>query len=216
MGITPPTKNPVARFLEDVSRRGASPHRKPKRWDGALQTTFYVRVIPILGGKIGEPSNSVIVHYGLPEPQPVTAETGPLYDVQLLSFTPYRAADPKYAKCAVLNQDIQYCQPVYALNPFGLGQYNLHIQNVLKQAEASGNLGSYKYQYPDAIIVSQKCETKMPKGTQSCGCPGVSCSSSGSSCGWDDPISCAQDGSRVGRQSAEGGRQTGPPRPTRT
>ena len=75
----------------------------------------------------------MIVHYGAPPPQPVTADTGPLYDVQLLSFSSFSAADPTYAKCSVLNADV----------PMMTGT--------------------------------------LPKGTLSCGCPGVSCSS-GSSC----------------------------------
>ena len=47
----------------------------------------------------------VVVHYGPPEAQPVTDATGPLFDVELLSFTPYRAPDPKYLKCSVVAVD---------------------------------------------------------------------------------------------------------------
>ncbi len=151
------------------------------RRDGSLPTTFYIRVLPVLGSKLGTPSNTVVVHYGPAIPEPVTAETGPIYDVQVLSFTPYRAANPKYSACMILQKDLQYCNPSYSLDPVGLSELNLHMQNVLKSAQQSGTLQYYKSQFPGVVIEKPKCYTSFPKGTLSCGCPGVSCSS-GSSC----------------------------------
>lgn len=163
-------------FLEGLNQAA-----EIQKQDGSLPTTFYVRVLPIMGSKLGQPSNTVIVHYAAPPPVQVTADTGPIYDVQVKSFTPYRAADPKYQACMVLQQDIQYCSTVYSLDQAALSGLNLHMQNVLKLAESSGTLELYKQQFPGVIVGSQKCHTTIPKGSQSCGCPGVSCSS-GSSC----------------------------------
>jgi hypothetical protein len=147
-----PGKNPVADFVLDPFGALKTPSGK-KLWNGDLPTTFYVRVLPILGGKLGEPSNSVIVHYGAPPPQPVTAETGPLYDIQLLSFTDFRAADPAYKSCSVSTLDYKMCHPNYS---------------------ADGS-----------TVTGQVCDQVIPKGTQSCGCPGVPCPSKKSSC-WGD------------------------------
>lgn len=176
---------------------------KIEKQDGSLPTTFYVRVLPIMGSKLGKPSNTVIVHYAAPPPVQVTADTGPIYDMQVLSFTPYRAADPKYQACMVLQQDIAYCSTVYSLDQGALAKLNLHMQNVLKVAESSGTLGQYKQQFPGVILGLQKCHTTIPKGTQSCGCPGVSCSS-GSSCSINplDWGSCAEWGFNQLKQAA--------------
>jgi hypothetical protein len=181
-------------WLEDILGAIQVPP-KLKRWDPSLQETFYVRVIPILGDKIGEPSNSVIVHYGLPEPQTVTADSGPVYDLKVLSFTPYRAADPKYRACMILNHDLPYCHKVYSIDPAAFAQLGKADQKIVKQAEAMGQvqLSLDMWHYPSVIIESTKCDVASAKGTQSCGCPGVDCSSS-SSCSSDpiDWMDCAE------------------------
>jgi len=123
-------------------------------WNGA-PLTFYVRILPLKGSApfavqpTGASSNMVLVRY-LPSGEAL-AETGapggPVYETQIVEFTPYRAADPAYKACTVLTQDINY--------GFGNG-------------------------------------SSIPAGTQSCGCPGVSCGG-GSSCSLDDPGSWLSD-----------------------
>ena len=107
---------------------------KPQIPSRIVTVEFYVRVIPVIGSKLGEPSNAVIVHYGPPEEAPITSETGPLYDVEVLGFTPYRGADPAYQACMVLTQDIQACHREYALDPAALANVNARMQIVLKNA----------------------------------------------------------------------------------
>jgi hypothetical protein len=167
-----------------------------------LPVEFYVRVFPVVGSNVGEPSNTVIVHYGPPEEQPITSETGPLYEVKVLGFTPYRAADPAYQACMVLTQDIQTCHKEYSLDPAALASVNAHMQNVLKIAESSGSLGAYKGEFPDVIVENEVCNTTFPKGYQSCGCPGVKCSS-GSSCelSLSGIGSCLSEGFEAGFQA---------------
>ncbi|HET6845680.1 MAG TPA: hypothetical protein VFH29_02540, partial [Anaerolineales bacterium] len=186
-------------WLDALTGKPSTLHRR----DGSLPRTFYIRVLPILGSKVGTPSNTVMVHYGPAIPEPVTAQTGPIYDVQVLSFNSFRAADPKYSACMILQQDVQYCNPAYSLDPVGLSKLNLHMQNVLKVAEQSGNLQYYKNQYPGVVIEQQKCYTTFPKGTQSCSCPGVSCSS-GSKCSLSptDWGSCVEWGFNQLKQAA--------------
>jgi len=76
--------------------------------------TFYVRILPLKGSASSEPtgsvSNIVIVRY-LPSGE-ILAETdavgGPVYQTEIVEFTPYRAADPAYGSCTVLTKDITF------------------------------------------------------------------------------------------------------------
>jgi hypothetical protein len=131
-----------------------------------LPTTFYIRVIPIAqGGKLLQPSNTVIVRYGPPEQIPVNAETGPLYDVQVIGFQPYRPADPSYASCMVLSKPLQQCSQ----------QGTKSFEDILNSINPNSSPSE-----PELT-----CTTLLPAGSLSCGCPGVTCKSSDSGCGWN-------------------------------
>lgn len=58
-------------------------------------------------------------------------------------------------------------------------------------------VANYDIQYCSTVNGKEQCYTMVPKGSPGCGCPGVSCSSSGSSCSWSNPLSygdCAAEG----------------------
>lgn len=144
---------------------------------GALPRTFYVRLVPVMeGGGLGEPSNTVIVRFGPPPPPEVTSDLAAAYDARVLSFTHYRAADPAYAGCMVSTQELRSCWNVFGL-PDGL---------------------VYSGAVPPALqsVYQSSCSLALPQGSLGCGCPGVSCSSGGSSCSWSptDWGSCIQEG----------------------
>jgi hypothetical protein len=118
--------------------------------------TFYVRIIPIIDKKFDmEASNTVVVRYGPPQIEPISTELGGAYEVEVVSFTPYLPANSNYAACMVAKVDINIC-----------------TSNV-SEYQATGVL-------PDPV-----CQTYWPKGSLSCGCPGVQCDTSGGGCGWD-------------------------------
>ena len=144
---------------------------------GALPRTFYVRLVPVLeGGGLGEPSNTVIVRFGPPPPPEIPSDLLGAYDARVLSFTHYRAADPAYAGCMVSTQELRSCWNVFGV-PDGL---------------------VYSGAVPPALqsIYESSCSVVLPEGSHGCGCPGVSCSSGGSSCSWSptDWGSCIQEG----------------------
>jgi hypothetical protein len=131
-----------------------------------LPTTFYVRVIPVASNKqLLEPSNQVVVRYGPPIESPVNQGTGPLYDVQVVSFQPYRPADPSYASCMVLSKPLQQCSQ----------QGTNSFEDILNSINPNSS--------PTEPELT--CTTLLPAGSQSCGCPGVKCESSDSGCGWN-------------------------------
>jgi hypothetical protein len=172
--------------MQQAVQDAIQPPGSLRRGDSLLPQTFYVRILPVLGSQLGEPSNTVMVHYGPPEVPEVTEATGPLYDVQVVQFTPYRAPDSQYAACLVLTNDIQTCHTVWKLDHTKLEQMtNDHIKNVLLVNE-NGDLKYYLQTYgdqipPGTIYSQQVCDVVFKKGTQSCGCPGVQCTS-GSGC----------------------------------
>lgn len=131
-----------------------------------LPTTFYVRVIPISKDKqLLEPSNTVVVRYGPPEQIPVNAQTGSLYDARAISFQPYLPADASYASCMLLTKPIQTCTETQP------SSWDELMKGIIP--------GSEPFE-PEVT-----CQTIWPAGSQSCGCPGVSCESSDSGCGWN-------------------------------
>ncbi len=150
---------------------------------------FVVRVIPMSGSPLaGDPaakvagaaSTVVFVYYqpfGNPY-KPNLDPQGPVYQATILSFEPYRPADPDYSACFVSTYDVRDC---HAIVP---GLYSI---------------SSTDLNYPNAAVTPeqyQQCKVIIPKGNPSCGCPGVSCSGSSSSCSAWDPTTygdCFQD-----------------------
>ncbi len=173
-------------FLNDVldpisgAINSLSGEEKPLKsfWSGA-PLTFYVRIIPLKGNSpfsvqpTGTPSNLVTVHY-LPSGKAL-AETakpgGPVYETHITEFIPYRAADPAYKSCQVLTQDL-FSGSGNNSSGVDITLFGIHIKSK----------GTNSTNTP-----------LMPAGTQSCGCPGVSCSGSGSSCSLDNPGSWFTD-----------------------
>ncbi|HEY5983260.1 MAG TPA: hypothetical protein VIU38_07275, partial [Anaerolineales bacterium] len=171
--------------VNQAVQQAVQPSGGLRRMDSILPQTFYIRVLPLMGSQMGRPSNTVIVQYGPPEVPPVTDATGPLYDVQVIKWTPYRAADSSYAACMVLTQDIKSCHTEWVLDLNKLNQItNEHTKNVIlaNQGDLKYWLDTYGSELlPGTIYSKEVCDVTFPKGTQSCGCPGVKCSS-GSGC----------------------------------
>ncbi|MFN2146975.1 MAG: LysM peptidoglycan-binding domain-containing protein [Anaerolineales bacterium] len=150
----------IGKVTNDMAGGGAP---KATLW-GFLPANFYVRAIPMSSsGEAGKPSNTVVVHF---TPAGVPVETagpidGPVYDAKIVGFIPYRAADPAYGACFVASSDIKYCSSK------GI--------TVSLQDLAQGKITLSEY---------QQCTTLVPKGSLSCGCPGIQCSNNDSSkCG---------------------------------
>ena len=146
---------------------------KPKQvgWP-FLPWNFYVRVIPMdASGSVGKPSNTVVVHF-TPAGVPVESAgplDGPVYDAKIISFSPYRAADPAYSACFVASYEMKNCSNLG--NNFGGLQTTFTPQDILQ-----GKITQAQY---------DQCYTMIPKGSLACGCPGVKCESSDDSCGWN-------------------------------
>jgi LysM domain len=143
---------------------------------------FVVRVIPMTGSPLmgstaaqiaGPASLPVFVWYqflGNPY-QPGLEPKGPVYQATILNFTPFQPADPDYKACFLSTYEMRNCNNVVP------GAYTVMSQGV-------GNIVvNGKTITPQQF---QQCQLIIPKGAPSCGCPGVSCSGSSSSCsGWD-------------------------------
>ncbi|HSB90317.1 MAG TPA: LysM domain-containing protein [Anaerolineales bacterium] len=141
---------------------------------------FLVRVIPMTGSPLlgdsaaqiaGPASIPVFVYYqwaGNPY-KPGLEPNGPVYQATILSFTPLQPADPDYHACFVSTFEVRDCHNVIP------GAYQVNSYNVGNGAVVNGK----------AITPAQfqQCTLIVPKGQESCGCPGVSCSGSSSSCG---------------------------------
>ncbi len=81
-----------------------------RSFSSLLPRTFYVRILPMMGNQfVGGPSNTVIIHYGPPKPPPVSSLTGAAYEARVVSFTPYRPADPAYEACFLSTRDWDIC-----------------------------------------------------------------------------------------------------------
>jgi Penicillin-Binding Protein C-terminus Family/LysM domain len=130
-----------------------------------LSRTFFVRVVPLGAGTSAEASNTVVVYF-TPSGKPVPI-TGPLNG-------------PVY-EARILGFDPYLpADPAYST----CWVMNVDVQNCKDVLVFSA----------EGISSQQQCTTSIPKGTWGCGCPGVSCSSSGSSCSlspsdWGDCIS---------------------------
>jgi len=152
---------------------------RPRRLNSAsLPRTFYVRLLPVLeDDSLGQPSNTVVVRYGPPPAPEVTGDIEGAYEAQVLSFTHYRAADPDYAACMRSTYELRRC-----INVVGFDD------GLVYSSQAEGTIFESLYE--------QQCTIVIPRGSPSCGCPGVSCSSGGSSCSWSpsDWGSCVQEG----------------------
>jgi LysM repeat protein len=172
--------DPIKGLFEDLTNT-LSGSTKPKQVGWPFKPwTFYVRAIPMdASGSVGKPSNTVVVHF-TPAGVPVESAgplDGPVYDAKIISFVPYRAPDPAYSACFVTNFETKNCS------------------SIANQLE--GNKVWYTPGDVAAGIITQaqynQCYTAIPKGSPSCGCPGVKCESSDDSCGWN-PICYAGKG----------------------
>jgi LysM repeat protein len=148
---------------------------------------FLVRVIPMSGSPLsGDPaakiagpaSNPVFVWYqpfGNPY-KPNLDPNGPAYQATILSFEPYRPADPKYSACMLLAFEYRDCTQQIAP-----GQD--YVSSLQYSHISAANAEELFKKWGIPFSVFQTCPVTIPQGTQSCGCPGVSCSSGG--CGWN-------------------------------
>jgi len=153
-----------------------------------LSRFFLVRVIPMSGSPLsGDPaakiagpaSNPIFVWYqpfGNPY-KPSADPHGPVYQATILSFEPYRPADPKYSACMLLAYEYRDCRQQIAS-----GQDYLSSSQYSSISAVNAEELFKKWGIPFSVF--QTCPVTIPKGTQSCGCPGVSCSGGGS-CGWN-------------------------------
>jgi LysM repeat protein len=161
---------------------------------------FLVRVIPMSGSPLagdqaphiaGPASAPVFIYYkpfGNPY-KPSLEPSGPVYEATILSVDPYRPADPQYAACLVSTYETRDCHNIVP----GLFTFSsTQVGQTVTKLDPTGKLVSFTIT-PELF---QQCTVTVPKGQQSCGCPGVSCSGSSSSCSAWDPTSygdCLQD-----------------------
>jgi hypothetical protein len=158
-----------------------------------LPKAFFVRVIPmkgqyfpgVPGAVAGPPSVPVLVIYN-PKGgySPKVPPSGPAYEASVVGFQSYRPADPDYGACMVTNYELRDCRNVFG---YGGGMESSQWSSVGLEDVENGKLTLAQY---------QQCGITVPYGTQSCGCPGVSCEGSSSGCSlsptdWGD---CVQEG----------------------
>jgi hypothetical protein len=142
---------------------------------------------PLLGDSAaqiaGPASVPIFVYYqwaGNPY-KPTLEPTGPVYQASILSFSPFQSADKDYKACFLSNFEVRDCHTIvpnaYTVNSYNVGQTPYGGKIITQQQ-------------------FQQCKLIVPKGQESCGCPGISCSGSSSSCSAWDPTTygdCFQD-----------------------
>lgn len=101
----------AADWLSDLvggSSSGVANNETQKTFPSSLPVTFYVRVVAMSSeGKL--PSNTVVVRY-LPSGEVLAAASpqGPVYEVSIAGYTPFRPQDPAYEACTVTTQDLTF------------------------------------------------------------------------------------------------------------
>lgn len=154
MGNTPPTQ----------TLNGWQPH------------FFVVRVIPMSGSplagdpaaKIAGPASMPVFVYYQPFGNPYKPNLdpqGPVYQATILSFEPYRPADPKYSACLLLAYEYRDCRQQIAP-----GQNSMNTSQYSSISAANAEELFKKWGIPFSVF--QTCPVTIPKGTQSCGSSG--------------------------------------------
>ena len=138
-----------------------------KQFNPWLPKAFFIRVIPMKGQAVpGFPG----VVAGPPSPALVI-----IYTPKGAPFSPKTPPNgPVYEARVVGFQFFREADPDYA----------------------ACTVLNYDVKFCQTVNGQQQCQTSIPKGTLGCGCPGVSCKSSGSSCGefsLDGVMDCGMD-----------------------
>jgi len=98
----------AADWVSDAVGGSPADNGPQKTYPASLPVTFYVRIVTLSSeGKL--PSNTVVVRY-LPSGE-VLAEAspqGPVYEVSIAGYTPFRPKDPAYKACTMTTQDITF------------------------------------------------------------------------------------------------------------
>ena len=98
---------------------GSPPNTEPqKTFPASLPVTFYVRIVALSSeGKL--PSNTVVVRY-LPSGEVLVegSPQGPVYEVSIVGYTPFRPQDPIYKACTVTTRDTIGFVTASRLEPF--------------------------------------------------------------------------------------------------
>jgi hypothetical protein len=121
--------------------------------------------------------------------KPSLEPKGPIYQATILNFTPLQPADSDYHACFLSTYEVRDCSQVVS------GAHMVSSYDVGKPISTLGSGGKLT-----TITINpqqyQQCSLLVPKGQESCGCPGVSCSGSSSSCGdlsWEGVTDCLSD-----------------------
>jgi hypothetical protein len=163
--------------LDDLLGLKQEPTQNFNPW---LAKGFFVRVIPMTGaalpgvsGQVAGPASKPLMIIYTPKGTPYSPKSppnGPVYEARVVGFQPYRPADPDYGACMIYNYEDRDCHNVFG---YAGGVESLQWSSISLQDVENGQLTMAQY---------QQCSIRIPKGTHACGCPGVPCSSSSSSC----------------------------------